>query len=152
MFAQNGTPVHERQPHNIEPPGRKSNWINEPPTDDRTGQKPSRSLNSPLMLAADTSHSDLLPAGLPVALEQFVPDELRSLDDVQTAIPRIARDERLIRLIETAVRTIPSRHRVVQGDSRRLDALPEDAIQLVVTSPAGVSGMRPAAQWRKKSV
>ncbi|MFI5380197.1 MAG: DNA-methyltransferase [Tepidisphaerales bacterium] len=70
-----------------------------------------------------------------MALDQFVPAELRSLDDVQTAIPRIARDERQMRLIEAAVRAIPSRHRVVRGDSRRLDALPEDAIHLVVTSP-----------------
>jgi DNA modification methylase len=87
------------------------------------------------MLAADTSPSALLPAGFPAALEQFIPEELRALGDVQTAIPRIARDERQMRLIETAVRKIPSRHRVVQGDSRRLDALPEDTVHLVVTSP-----------------
>ena len=42
-------------------------------------------------------------------LAEFVPVELRNVGDPQTAIPRLARDEHSVRLIEDAIRTIPTK-------------------------------------------
>jgi len=69
-------------------------------------------------------------------LEQFIPDELRSIGDPQTALPRIAKDTRLTALIGSVVPTIPTTHDLYLGDSRRrLAILPADSVHLVVTSP-----------------
>ena len=67
-------------------------------------------------------------------LEKYLPSELSHIDNLQTAIPRIAKDERLIREIAAAVRTIPTRHSLLQGDSRELQ-LPVASVHLVLTSP-----------------
>jgi len=42
-------------------------------------------------------------------LKQFVPPQLRSLKDLQTDIPLIAKDEKMLRLIDEAVQRIPHR-------------------------------------------
>ncbi len=68
-------------------------------------------------------------------IEDYLPAEVRDLDNPQTAIPRIAKDERLIRLIAEAVQRIPTRHRLNLGDARAMDALPPESVHLVVTSP-----------------
>ncbi len=67
-------------------------------------------------------------------LDYWVPDELRSLQDLQTAIPAIAKDRRLLNLIEDSVRSIPTRHSLYLCDSRMLD-LPPQSVHLVLTSP-----------------
>ena len=67
-------------------------------------------------------------------LEKYLPAELAHVDNLQTAIPRIAKDERLIREIAGAVRTIPTTHSLLQGDAREL-LLPDASIHLVLTSP-----------------
>ena len=68
-------------------------------------------------------------------LEQFLPIGLPSLANPQTALPKIARDAELMARIEEAVRRVPTRHVLQQGDSRnRWQAEPE-SIHLVVTSP-----------------
>lgn len=67
--------------------------------------------------------------------ERWVPKELRSLSDPQTAIPAIAKDPRLMRLVEDAVRSIPTHHEIRLCDSRRLGDLPPRSVQLVLTSP-----------------
>jgi hypothetical protein len=43
-------------------------------------------------------------------LAKFVPTELASLGDPQTAIPRIAKDGRLLGQIEAAVANVPTLH------------------------------------------
>jgi DNA modification methylase len=54
----------------------------------------------------------------------------------QKAIPAIAKDPALTRAIEAAVRRLPTRHTLVFGDSRRqLDAIPDESVHLIVTSP-----------------
>jgi len=70
-----------------------------------------------------------------VALEQFVPEELLSLSNPQTDIPRIAKDERLVGLIEHAVHCIPTAHALYLGDARRMENLAAESVHLVVTSP-----------------
>jgi DNA modification methylase len=68
-------------------------------------------------------------------LAPFLPVELGVLDNAQTALPRIARDPRLMTAIESAVRRIPTSHDLHLGDARAMDFLDEGGVQLVVTSP-----------------
>lgn len=68
-------------------------------------------------------------------LATFVPEELRGLGDPQTAIPALARNVSQVRLIENAVRTIPTSHDLLLMDARRLSKLKENSVHLVVTSP-----------------
>lgn len=68
-------------------------------------------------------------------LSEFVPQELRHLTGIQTAIPRIAKDERLIDLIRKAVERIPTRHVLIRGDAREMSSHGVGAADLVITSP-----------------
>ena len=54
--------------------------------------------------------------------------------DPQTAIPAIAKDARLIELIEDAIKRIPTCHDLHLGDARAMQLQPE-SVHLVVTSP-----------------
>ncbi len=51
--------------------------------------------------------------------EEFVPEELATLANPQTAIPAIAKDARLIALIEEAIKRIPTSHDLYLGNGRR---------------------------------
>jgi len=66
---------------------------------------------------------------------EFVPKEVLPLANPQTDIPRIAKDERLVRLIEDAVQRIPTCHHLWLGDARRMEHLKPESIHLVLTSP-----------------
>jgi modification methylase len=68
-------------------------------------------------------------------LSEFVPKEVLPLKNPQTDIPRIAKDEGLLRLIEESVRRVPTRHDLHLGDARAMDQLAPDSVHLVVTSP-----------------
>src|SRR5665213_926155 len=68
-------------------------------------------------------------------LSAFVPESLRSLGDPQTAIPRIAKDGQSCRLIEQAVQTIPTTHRLFIADARQMQIPRTESIHLVLTSP-----------------
>lgn len=68
-------------------------------------------------------------------LAAFVPPELYPLANPQTDLPRIAKDERLIRLIEESVRKIPTAHRLILGDARKMAGLAPNSVHLVLTSP-----------------
>jgi len=68
-------------------------------------------------------------------LFSFVPKELRNVGDPQTAIPRLAKDEQSVRIIEQAVQTIPTMHRLYMGDARNMASLESDSVHLVLTSP-----------------
>ena len=76
--------------------------------------------------STDTGHADL---------KAHVPDELRSLGNPQTALPRIAKDRRLTRLIESALQRLPTRHTLQLGDARSLSTLEPGSVHLVLTSP-----------------
>ena len=69
------------------------------------------------------------------SLDDFVPPEVYPLDDPQTDIPRIAKDKRLVKLIEDAVRTVPTSHVLNLGDARVMDQLGAGTVHLVITSP-----------------
>jgi DNA modification methylase len=68
-------------------------------------------------------------------LTEWVPKELRSLANPQTAIPAIAKDARLTSLIYNAVRSIPTSHRLFLRDARSLGDLKPESVHLVLTSP-----------------
>jgi DNA modification methylase len=68
-------------------------------------------------------------------LADRVPEELRSLPDPQTAIPAIAKNPRLVSLIDNAVRSIPTLHHLFLRDSRLLGDLQLGSVHLVLTSP-----------------
>ena len=71
-------------------------------------------------------------------LREHVPGELWDVVSErghQKALPLIARTPALSSMAEEAARLVPSQHRVVLGDSRSLDNLPDESIHLVVTSP-----------------
>jgi len=74
----------------------------------------------------------LLPA---VNSADYVPKEILPLTNPQTDIPRIAKDERLVHLIEEAVQRIPTCHHLWLGDARRMESLKRESVHLVLTSP-----------------
>jgi modification methylase len=68
-------------------------------------------------------------------LADYVPAEIGILENPQTDIPRIAKDKRLMALIEDAVQRVPTKHSLNQGDARLMEHLAPASIHLVVTSP-----------------
>ncbi len=85
----------------------------------------------------------------------LVPDSCRELADPQRDLPRIARDPALMAQIESAVRSVPTRHDLHLGDARRMDFLTPESVHLVVTSPPywtlkGYSPMTLRSAFRSK--
>jgi len=83
-----------------------------------------------------------IPEGTPneqvsrvIDLTPFLPPEVHPLDNPQTDIPRIAKDEKLIGLIEQAVRQIPTTHTLNLGDARGMTEIEPESVHLVLTSP-----------------
>lgn len=89
------------------------------------------------MHARPTNRKDTCsePQAASVGLELFVPEELLPLRNPQTDIPRIARDEKLVGLIEHAVQRVPTAHALHLGDARRMENVEPESVHLVVTSP-----------------
>ena len=71
----------------------------------------------------------------PLDLSEYLPKELHDLEDLQTAIPRIAKDSSLLKLIRQAAGRIPSKHTLVRGDARDMDIRRIGQVHLVLTSP-----------------
>ncbi|MCR4314748.1 MAG: site-specific DNA-methyltransferase [Planctomycetes bacterium] len=67
--------------------------------------------------------------------ESYLPNSLRDLENPQTAIPAIAKDNRQIKEIESCIGSIPTTHKMINADSRDLSFLADDSVHLVVTSP-----------------
>lgn len=71
----------------------------------------------------NTSLTDLLPAWA------------KELGDLQTAIPELAKNSKLLVDLECALGDIPTLHRSVHGDARELTGIEHNSVQLVLTSP-----------------
>ncbi|MGA2261384.1 MAG: site-specific DNA-methyltransferase [Acidobacteriota bacterium] len=67
-------------------------------------------------------------------IADYVPPEIGYLDNPQTAIPRIAKDEALVRSIEASVQRIPTSHELHRSDARDAEMRP-GSVHLIVTSP-----------------
>lgn len=72
----------------------------------------------------------------PKNLRQYLPaGQLPPLDNAQSALPRIAKDTKLIAAIEECVKRVPTSHRLIRQDARtKWDVKPE-SVALVLTSP-----------------
>jgi DNA modification methylase len=68
-------------------------------------------------------------------ISDLVPEEILPLKNPQTDLPRIAKDKRLVGLIEEAVSRIPTEHSLNLGDARGMSELAPGSVDLVVTSP-----------------
>lgn len=70
------------------------------------------------------------------SLSRFVPDEIKANlgEDVQSALPAIAKDDVQMDLIENAIQQIPTQHRFVLRDATQF-RLPSESVHLVLTSP-----------------
>lgn len=78
--------------------------------------------------------SQLDPASVTAALRDVL-DVSLSDAGLKTAIPRLAKNPKKLAQIEHLVGRLYSRHRLLQGDARRLEFIPSGSIALVVTSP-----------------
>lgn len=70
-----------------------------------------------------------------IDLDQFVPESFRAIENLQTEIPAIARDPKRMQEIASAVERVPTHHRLVLGDARKLSGIQPGSVHLVVTSP-----------------
>ena len=75
------------------------------------------------------------PADPAVDLAQFLPVEVASLPFSQQLIPKLAKDEGLLRKIESAIHRVPTRHTLYHADARQAETLAPESVHLVVTSP-----------------
>lgn len=71
----------------------------------------------------------------PLDLFEYLPKELKEIDNPQTAIPRIAKEQRLTTTIESIVQCISTHHDLYLRDARKLDFLAPNSVHLVLTSP-----------------
>ena len=58
-----------------------------------------------------------------------------NLENPQKDIPRLAKDPKLIKEIESRIQLLPTRHRLYQADARKLGFIKKESVHLVVTSP-----------------
>lgn len=74
-------------------------------------------------------------ADLPPNVADYLARNGVELSDSQSAIPQMAKNPRVTKPIEAAVQMVPTRHRLILGDARQLDEIPDESVHLVVTSP-----------------
>jgi DNA modification methylase len=67
--------------------------------------------------------------------QEYLPDSVANLGNPQTDIPRIAKDRKLLKEIEVAVQQIPTTHKLILGDARKLSFIEDESVHLIVTSP-----------------
>ena len=84
----------------------------------------------------DMPTANLAPFAPPETnLDTALPEWACELGDLQTAIPRLAKDAHRLAELECSVGEIPTLHRNVHGDARELAAIEPNSVHLVLTSP-----------------
>jgi len=68
-------------------------------------------------------------------VKRFLPKSDEYLADPKTALPKLAKDRKAIRLVEQAARSVPTHHKLRLHDARELDDIPDNSVHLVLTSP-----------------
>lgn len=68
-------------------------------------------------------------------LTRLLPPDIGAIKNHQTDLPRIARHPKLMALIESKLREVPTRHELRSHDARDLSFLESESVHLVVTSP-----------------
>lgn len=79
--------------------------------------------------AGKTRHKEPTPAA------GKLPVDLSTLGDHQTALPRIAKDAKLLARLAEYVSRLPTAHALYRRDARDLSFIPDGSVQLIVTSP-----------------
>ncbi len=64
-----------------------------------------------------------------------LPVDLESLGNHQTALPKIAKDPKLLAKIAEYISRLPTSHALHQRDARDLSFIPDQSVHLIVTSP-----------------
>jgi DNA modification methylase len=67
--------------------------------------------------------------------EAVLYDRLCGTTNLDDLIPTLARDPNAIRSIESLAQRRATRHELILGDARRMESLPDQSVQLVLTSP-----------------
>jgi len=65
----------------------------------------------------------------------YLPSSLANLQNLQSDIPRIAKDKKLTDQINLAIQKIPTQHNLFCADSRDLSFIPNETVHLILTSP-----------------
>ena len=65
----------------------------------------------------------------------YAPGTTLTAASLKTAVPAVAKDPGAAAEIERLIREVPTEHRLLVGDARRLDCLEDQSVHLVVTSP-----------------
>ena len=68
-------------------------------------------------------------------LDAFVPESFSSIRSLDTAIPRLAKDEKALAEVEAAVGRMPTQHDLYLGDATDPPFRPHSEVHLIVTSP-----------------
>ena len=68
-------------------------------------------------------------------LLELAPKELRSIQPEQTAIPRLAKNRKLIAKIEHVLPKIPTNHNFHHTDATKMSFLKPESVHLIITSP-----------------
>jgi DNA modification methylase len=68
-------------------------------------------------------------------LAEYIPPELHNVENLDTAIPELAKNTRTIAIIEEAIRRIHTQHELFLIDARTPPSLSDETVHLVVTSP-----------------
>ena len=87
------------------------------------------------VMSAVADKAKTSPTSEMFSLSRYIPESLREIGDIQTAIPRIAKDEQAIGQIESAIQNVPTVHRLVRGDARDMSIVEPESVHLVLTSP-----------------
>lgn len=69
------------------------------------------------------------------SIEHLIPPGVDPRGDLQTLIPRLAKDKRFIADVEQILHQVPTEHRLMLGDARDMSFLKPNSIHLVLTSP-----------------
>lgn len=70
-----------------------------------------------------------------VSLDAMLPAWTRTLGDLQTAIPELAKNPKRLGELDSLLAEIPTVHRSVLGDARYLSGIHPSSVHLVLTSP-----------------
>jgi DNA modification methylase len=85
---------------------------------------------------AETEDVPFVPVSdQPFDARAWLPADVGPIVDHQTALPRIAKNARLIAQIEQRLPHVPTQHDLFNADARNLDFIPPDSVHLVLTSP-----------------
>jgi modification methylase len=79
--------------------------------------------------------TELQISGGPSQLSELLPLNLRSLGDLNTAIPTLVRDIEILRTLESLLPRVKTVHQLYSSDARSLEVVPSKSVHLVLTSP-----------------